>query len=118
MASEKRILNESLLLLSAEPEVMCWRNNTGQAWQANRVERRPGGVVILYDARPVMFGIPGSPDIIGIVAGRGFGVEAKTDTGRQSEQQRKFQAAWEAKGGLYGLARTPEEAVAFLRGWR
>jgi hypothetical protein len=107
MTSEKRILNEGLVLVSALPGVMAWRNNSGQAWQANRVERRPGGVVILYEARPVQFGLPGSGDILGCAPGFAFALEAKTDTGRQSEQQKKFQAAFERAGGRYGLFRSP-----------
>lgn len=118
MTSEKRILNEGLVRLWELPGVFAWRNNTGTAWQSNRVERKPGGVVILYDARPVKFGLPGSGDILGIVDGRAFSLEAKTDSGRQSEQQQKFQAAFERAGGRYGLFRSADEAVEHLRGWR
>jgi hypothetical protein len=76
------------------------------------------GMVVLKDARPISFGLPGSGDILGVAPGFGFALEAKTDSGRQSDQQKKFQAAFERAGGRYGLFRSPEEAVDHLRGWR
>lgn len=123
MTSEKRILNESLVAVSALPDVLAWRNNTGQAWQGTHYRAATGqkitvqpGMVILMDARPIAFGLPGSADILGVRRGRGFGIECKTPTGRQSEQQQKFQAAFERAGGLYGIARSPAEAVRIITG--
>lgn len=120
--SEKAIQNDTLIAITALPELMCWRNNTGMAWQG--IEHRAGvgqtvrverGMVILKEARPIRFSIPGAPDIIGVSAGRGFGLEMKTRTGKQREDQAKFQAAWERAGGLYGMPRSVEEALAILR---
>lgn len=123
MSSEKRILNESLVAITALPDVLAWRNNSGQAWQGSQYRAATGqrivvqpGMVILMDARPISFGLAGSADILGVCRGRGFGIETKTPTGRQSDQQRKFQAAFERAGGLYGVARSPDEAVAILMG--
>jgi hypothetical protein len=75
-------------------------------------------MVILTAARPITFGLPGSGDILGVARGFGFALEAKTETGRQSDQQKKFQAAFERAGGRYGLFRSAEEAVALMGGWR
>lgn len=120
--SEKAILNDTLVALSAEPDTIVWRNNTGQAWQGQRVERRIGstievtpGMVILQNARPISFGLPGSGDGMGASAGIPLAVETKTATGRQAEIQRNFQRRWEQCGGLYILARSPEQAVRELR---
>lgn len=120
--SEKAIQNDTLVALSAEPDTLVWRNNTGQAWQGQRIERPIGstvkiepGMVILRNARPVTFGLPGSPDIIGVSGGIPLGDEIKTLTGRQAQMQRNFQARWEQCGGLYLLSRSPEEAVQALR---
>ena len=127
MTSEKRILNEGLVALSAIPEVLCWRNNTGQAWQGRRLNAPNGhnltirpGMVVLMDARPISFGLPGSGDILGVTPGFGFAFEAKTEDRRsqQSDQQKKFQAAFERAGGRYGLFRSPDEAVRLMEGWR
>lgn len=116
--SEKAIQNDTLVALSALPETMVWRNNTGSAWQGVRVEARVGstiqvtsGMVILKDARPVTFGLPGSGDILGSHRGLPLAVELKAAKGRQSEQQRLFERAWIAAGGVYVLARSPDEAV-------
>lgn len=117
MASEKAIQNDILVAITAEPGVMAWRNNTGMAWVGTemragvgsmvRVER---GMVILREARPLKAGLPGSPDIIGCANGRGFGIEVKTRTGSQSDQQVAFQRAWTRVGGLYVLARSVDDA--------
>jgi hypothetical protein len=116
--SERRVLAESLIALSAMPETLVWRNNSGQAWQGRRVEGTPGklvriehGMVILREARPVKFGLEGSADIIGASRGRPLAVENKTETGRQRTAQVMFERAWVKAGGLYILARSAEAAV-------
>jgi len=116
--SEKRVLAESLVGLSALPDSLIWRNNTGQAWQGRRVEGRPGtavriehGMVILREARPVKFGLEGSADIIGAAQRRAVAVETKTAIGQQRKAQIIFERAWVKAGGIYVLARTADEAV-------
>lgn len=121
--SEKSILNEALVLVSALPDTLAWRNNTGMAWQGQQRPLRVGqtirverGMVLLFDARPITFGLPGSADILGVSGGRAFGIETKALWGKQAEQQKRFEAAFKRAGGVYGLAYTPEQAVAILRG--
>ena len=75
------------------------RTNTGVA-----VDRRTG--------RHVRFGTPGAPDIRLTVAGLAVAIECKSATGRQSQDQRRWQAAHEAAGGVYLLCR---DAVATAR---
>ena len=120
--SEKAVLNEALIAITAEPHTMAWRNNTGMAWQGAQVKVRTGqllkiepGMVVLREARPIKFGLPGSGDIIGITRGWGFSLEAKATRGRMETSQPKFQAAWEKAGGEYALFRSVEEAVAVPR---
>lgn len=119
--SEKSILNETLVAVTALPETMAWRNNTGSAWQGKRVTGSVGtlvmlepGMVILREARPVTFGLPGSPDIIGVRRQRAIGAEIKSDDGVQADLQIRFQRAWEKAGGLYVLARSADEVVEVL----
>lgn len=114
--SEKAIMNEVLLDVSKWDDAFVYRNNTGSAWQGERVSARPGtkitiedGMVILKNGRPITFGLPGSGDIMGCVAGRPLAIEVKAEKGRQSEQQQRFQAAWERAGGVYLLTRSVEE---------
>lgn len=79
-----------------------------------------------YGHTTVRFGLPGSADILGIVrlnvAGRPIGallaVECKTKVGRQSEQQRRFEAMVRAFGGCYVLARSAAEAVESVEAFK
>lgn len=120
--SEKSILNEALVLLSALPETLVWRNNTGMAWQGTQRPVRAGqmvrierGMVLLTDARAITFGLPGSADILGVSGGRAIGIETKALGGKQREQQKRFEEAFARAGGLYGLAYTPQQAVDLLK---
>lgn len=91
-----------------------WRNNTG--------------MVMLHSAgkpRPMRFGHPGSPDIVGCLPGGRFvGVECKRPKGPrggvngsvQSPEQCAFQADLERAGGLYILARSINDLEAALPG--
>lgn len=77
------------------------------------VERTNTGVAVdPRTGRHVRFGTPGAPDVRLTVAGLAVAVEVKSPTGRQSEQQRRWQAAHEAAGGVYLLCR---DAVATAR---
>lgn len=117
MTSERRVLSETLIDVSAMDQTIVWRNNTGMAWQGRRVEGRPGtmvrlepGMVVLRSARPVKFGLEGSSDIIGATHRRPLAVETKTESGAQRESQIMFERAWVKAGGIYVLAREAAEA--------
>lgn len=120
--SEKARLNDILVAVSAEPDTLAYRNNTGMAWQGKQIRARVGemvrvekGMVILADARPIKFGLPGSGDIHGASGGFPLAVEVKDEDGRPSEQQVLFGRAWKRAGGIYVLARTPDEALHGIR---
>ena len=100
---EGDVVNACLMALS-EAGCCVWRNNTGQLPDAN--------------GRPIKFGLcVGSSDIIGIATdGRFLAVEVKTATGRTTPAQDHFLAVVRARGGLSGVARSPAQAVALLRG--
>lgn len=57
----------------------------------------------------------GMGDLVGWVEGRWLEVEVKARRGRQEESQRHHQALVEAHGGIYVLAKAPEEAEAKIR---
>lgn len=120
--SEKAILNDILVDVSAEPETLVYRNNTGMAWQGERVTAPVGsvvkiepGMIILREGRPLHAGLPGSGDIMGVSRGRPLSLEVKRLGGRQTEIQRNFERAWTRAGGLYVLARSSAEALALLK---
>jgi hypothetical protein len=123
--SEKKILNDSLIAVTALPDTMAWRNNTGMAWQGEEVRCGVGqtlvvqrGMKILRDARPVQFGLLGSGDIMGVTAGRAWALEIKNAKGGQADSQMKFQRAFELAGGQYRLVRSADFAVSFIEGIR
>lgn len=120
---ESSILKRCLLALS-DVGILALRNNTALAWvgQATKITRpmviavQPGDVIV-RNARPLHAGLgKGGGDIVTCHDGRFGMVEVKTDTGRVSADQRTFAAAVQAHGGLYGIARSPDEAVAVARG--
>lgn len=76
--------------------VMAWKNNTGATSTA-------GGGFVRY-------GLPGSPDIIGVLPGGKFiGIEVKTGAGRLSELQAAFRIAVENAGGVYLVVRSLDD---------
>lgn len=91
--SEAQIQYDILIAWGAHPRLRIWRQNTGAA---------------KINGSWVKFGVKGCPDILGLMApsGRLLGIEVKTATGKQSDDQKRFQAILEKWGGLYVLARS------------
>jgi hypothetical protein len=119
--SEAGILARTLVGVSALPETLIYRQNTGTAWQGTPVNRSPGeyirvepGMKILANARPIDFGLQGAGDAVGVSRGRPVQIETKTLTGRQREVQMNFERAWVKAGGIYILARDADAAVKAL----
>lgn len=98
---EIEIQDQIRLALGRNPDLVLFRNNIG-----------------VGDVRgcKVRFGVggPGGADIIGCYRGRFVGVEIKTATGRQSPEQILFQNLIRAKGGIYVVLRSVEEALAWV----
>ena len=93
-----------IMLALSEAGCLIWRNNTG-------VLKNAAGI-------PIKFGLcVGSSDLIGIApGGRFLAVEIKTPTGKATPEQMRFIEAVRARGGIAGIARSPEEALDLLRG--
>lgn len=116
MANPETIIKNKILLALGREAGIYWNH--------------PTGVAQAFDApeRVVRFGLPGSPDIIGVspvtvtaemvgmTLGVAVGIEVKTSTGRQSEQQKKFESAFHRAGGVYIVARSVDEAITRLHG--
>lgn len=89
------------------PDVYLSRNNVGVLMDAN--------------GRHVRFGVggPGGADLLGIFTcpdGRGLFIaaEIKSQTGKQSDEQIRFQKLVEQKGGAYALLRSVDDACAWI----
>lgn len=89
-----------LLAITRIPGVMAWRNNAGS--------------FVTQAGSRVRASVPGAPDIIAIFRGRFIGLECKTETGRQSDQQRAFQRACEQAGGIYAIVRSAPDALEII----
>lgn len=84
---------------------VVWRNNCGALQDT--------------DGRWIRYGVanPGGSDIIGIVpGGRFLAVEVKRADGRVSKEQRNFIAAVQKAGGIAGVVRSAEDALALVSG--
>ncbi len=101
MAGEARIQLAILLAWGATPHLRLWRANVGVGWFLNGEPARKTD----RGAYPVSFGIPGQADLSGITnTGRRLEIECKGPRGRQSEDQKRFQAMIARFGGIYILA--------------
>lgn len=99
-AEHQRLVHDILIKIGGMPEIRIWKNATGVARAFDNPDR------------VISFGLPGSPDIIGIMkGGRWLGIEVKTSNAKQSKEQKKFQAMIEKFGGLYILARCVESTL-------
>lgn len=107
------------LIMMALSDAGCtvWRNETGQFWTGRVVHKDPGGNVTLGNARPIPCGLcVGSADLIGITDdGRFLAIEVKAQTGRISAEQQNFIDHIVSKGGVAGVARSVEDALAIIK---
>jgi len=98
--SEAAVQNDILVAVSALPDALFWRNNSG---------RLPTG-----GGRWIAFGVPGSPDIIGVFRGRFVGFEVKSGRNKLSESQKNFREAFLRAGGVYVITRSVDDALSIL----
>lgn len=92
-----------------------WRNEVGSYW-TGRVIHRTSNQVTLDNAAMLPVGLcVGSSDLIGIGPNGLFAaIEVKTKTGRPSTEQVEFIDRVRARGGIAGIARSPQEAIELL----
>ena len=107
-------LVRALLLRGSALGARLFRNNVG-ALQDSR-----GGWVTygLCKGSPDLVGwrsVTVTPDMVGTRLAVFVGVEAKTDRGWLSEEQRAFLGALEAAGGIAVVARSTEDLAEALR---
>ena len=94
---------QSLILLEASKRGhRLWRSNAGT------IKTKHGGVVKLFPK--------GYPDLTGFrkTDGKFVVIEVKKSTGRLSEHQKKFAEWGKTQPILYGVARSPEEAISII----
>lgn len=100
MTPEHSTLNAILREFGTRNDMRIWRNNTGVARRGRQIVR---------------FGVPGQADLTGILPdGRRLEIETKSTVGRQTDDQRNYQAMIERFNGLYILARSPDDVYQQL----
>jgi hypothetical protein len=97
--AEGAVVRAILVELGSRPDVLVYRCN----------------VVVAKRGRKQVRSLPnGHPDILAIHQGRYIAIEAKTETGRQSQRQKLFQQAVERAGGVYVIARSVSDVLEAL----
>lgn len=100
---EAVLQQEIRLALGQRDDIMLFRINVGKF--------RPleGGPRVIQSAPE------GTPDLLGVISpGRAFGIEVKTEKGKQRTAQVAWQNAWEKRGGIYILARSLDDVYRGL----
>lgn len=59
---------------------------------------------------------PGGPDLLAVYRGRPIALEVKSETGKQSEDQKRWQVEWVGAGGEYHVVRSVADALAAVLG--
>jgi hypothetical protein len=126
--SERNIQADVQLALGSRPDVRLFRNNTGAAWQGERISCRDR-VLILRNFRLIHFGLvigggdligwrsfTVTPDMVGRRVAVFLSVEDKTPIGRASPAQLNWADQVRASGGLAGFARSVPEAINIVDG--
>ena len=105
--SEAEILRAIIQLLHRHPRVAkVWRQNSGTFAERNR-----DGSMRYVRANTAK----GMSDIMGVLRdGRTLAIEVKSRTGRMRPGQEEFLASIRAAGGVAGVCRSVEDAVALL----
>lgn len=77
-------------------------------------QRNNSGALLDRNGRPVKFGSPGSPDFLLCIKGRFVGIEVKGPKGKQRPDQIEYEKRCFASGGIYYVARSIDQAIAFI----
>lgn len=122
--TEPELIRRILLAGTAEG-ARLFRQNVGQGWAGKAAHR--GSTVVIENARPLHAGLcKGSsdiigwrpvvitPDMVGQTVAIFVAIEAKTGRLRTTADQQRFLDAVEKAGGIAGVAKGVDNAVAML----
>ena len=111
---ETKIQNNGLLAIGTMPNVLAWRQNVGLF----RALHNPDQIVKCGIAGQgdigLVVGCKITPDMVGRTIGVAVNAEYKTDTGRQSAQQKDWQTAFEKRGGVYRVVRSDDDLIGLV----
>lgn len=108
---------------------LCWRANVGCAWTGD-VTRLADGSILIVNPRRFSTGLPDgfsdlfgivpirvTPEMIGDTVGRFFAAEVKAPRGVVQPSQTAFLEAVRRQGGVSGVVRSTDEALALVTGY-
>jgi hypothetical protein len=105
MNPETIIQNAILAAIGSRDDLYIARRNVGLARDVDT-------------GRVVKFGVTGEADLQGVLrvgrSGLAVALEVKTPTGRQSQTQERWEAAWTRRGGFYRVVRSVADAEQAL----
>jgi hypothetical protein len=100
MTTESVIQSNIRITLGLRDDVMLIRINVGKFRPLHGPQDR------VIQSAPA-----GTPDLLGVWNGKALAIEVKDAKGRQRPEQVAFQKAWEARGGIYILARSVDDVL-------
>ena len=104
-------ISESMIQKSIM-DLLKWKADTNLLYHF----RAGSGKVRLANGKHFHTGRPGCPDIMVLFEGRYIGLEVKTKTGKQSENQNEAEADIKRCGGEYYIVRSVAD-VKSIFGW-
>lgn len=110
----RTVQNPALLAAGARHDVLVWRQQCGlfRQFEAPHAPVRVGQPGI-SDAMAVV-AVTITPEMVGKTIGAAVAPEFKTRRGQQSEDQTNWQRAFEARGGVYRIVRSPADMLALI----
>lgn len=103
-----------MIAVGARPDVLIWKQPVGLFRSLQDPTRKifvgtPGQ----SDAMAVV-SVTITPDMVGKKIGVAVAPEFKTATGKQRDNQRDWQEAFEKRGGVYRIVRGPADMLALV----
>lgn len=86
-----------------------------QEWPTSLILRQNTGAMKDSSNRLVRFGVPGQADLRCVIDGFAVEVECKTEQGKQSDAQRRYEKAVSRAGGIYLVCTDAEDCVNAAR---
>ena len=110
----RTVQNPALLAVGARPDVLIWRQQSGlfRQYEPPHAPVRVGQPGIADSMAVVAVTI--TPDMVGKTIGVAVAPEFKTTTGKQSDRQKDWMAAFQSRGGIYRLVRSAAEMLALV----
>jgi hypothetical protein len=111
--AESNIQNASLIAVGTRDDVLAMRLHSGmfRSMHDDRIIRV--GQKGMADSMMIV-SVEITPEMVGKTVGIALAAEFKTNKGKQSDDQKRWQSAIEKRGGFYRLIRSASEMIKFI----